>query len=80
MSVVLILLLGLPDNIGNPREEIQCPRWISEDSEVTVPNDVSISPEQAKRNNLRCDWSVVKAAERTCNSSTTKGLSEARTP
>ena len=48
-------------------------------SEVTVPNDVSISPEQAKRNKLRCYWSVVKAAERICKRSSPRVLCEART-
>ena len=79
MSVVLALLIGLPDNIADPRQEIQCPRWISEDSEVTVPDDVSISPEQTKRNKLRCYWSVVKAAERICKRSSPRVLCEART-
>ena len=81
MVLVLMSLLGLPNNIENPRQEIACPRWISEDSEVTVPDNVSLSAEQKKRNKLRCYWSLVKSAERACirSSPQARVLCEART-
>ena len=79
MFFVLMSLLGLPDNIGDHRQEIVCPKWISEDSDVTVSGDVSLSPEQTKRNKLRCYWSGVKAAERICKRSSPRILCEART-
>ncbi len=79
MFFILMSLLGLPDNIGDHRQEIVCPKWISEDSEVTVANNVTLSPEQTRRNKLRCYWSVVKAAERICKRSSPRILCEART-
>ena len=81
MVIILMYLLGLPENIENPAQEIVCPRWISEDSEATVPDNVSLSPEQKKRNKLRCYWSLVKAAERVCIRSSPRArvLCEART-
>tara|TARA_Y100000310_G_C20087609_1_gene536744 strand:+ start:102 stop:443 length:342 start_codon:yes stop_codon:yes gene_type:complete len=79
MGLLLAISIFASNDLSDHRQEVVCPKWISENSDATAPEGTSISEEQEKRNMLRCYWTVVKRAESSCKRFSAKVLCEART-
>ena len=76
---LLFLAFLAPYNSYYNLEQIQCPRWIPE-SNVVLPDDISISPAMELHNKMRCFCQVVKAKEQEClNTNVPKAICLQRT-